>query len=94
MEFTITIHGKGGHGSRPDNSRNPIECFPSAYAAMQQLPGGFTITKVAGGNANNIIPNDLHFTGSCTDEDFEQLKNILNSLCGVYFCTVEFDEKR
>lgn len=91
MNFDITIHGKGGHGSRPDNSHNPIECFPPVYAAMQQLPGGFTITKVEGGTSTNIIPNNLRFVGSCAAEDYAQLKNILNSLCGVYYCTVEFN---
>ena len=90
MTFEITLHGKGGHGSRPDNAFNPIECFPPVYAAMQQLPGGFHITKVTSGNSTNVIPNDLHFTGSCAEEDMEQLKNILNSLCSAYHCTVEF----
>ena len=90
MQFDITIHGKGGHGSRPDKSHNPIECFPPIYAAMQQLPGGCHITKVIGGNSTNIIPNDLLISGSCAEEDYEELKNILNSLCGVYHCTAEF----
>lgn len=90
MDFDITIHGKGGHGSRPDNSHNPIECFLPVYAAIQQLPGSVRITKVEAGNSANIIPNDLHFTGICANEDYEELKNILNSLCGVYHCTTEF----
>ena len=25
--FDVTIHGKGGHGSRPDLARSPIDCF-------------------------------------------------------------------
>ncbi len=91
MNFDITIHGKGGHGSRPDLSHNPIECFPGVYAAMQQLPGGFTITKVLGGTSNNIIPNDLRFMGSCAEEDMQQLRHILESICPVYHCTVEFN---
>ena len=90
MHFEIIIHGKGGHGSRPDKSYNPIECFPPVYAAMQQLSGGVHVTKVTAGNSSNIIPNDLQIVGSCADEDYEELKNILNSLCGVYHCTVEF----
>lgn len=87
MQFDITIHGKGGHGSRPDLSFNPIEMFPSVYAA---LPDSVVITRVEGGTSTNIIPNDLRFTGSCTEEDFAQLKHILDSLCGAYHCTLEF----
>ena len=93
MTFEMIIHGKGGHGSRPDKSHNPIECFPPIYAAMQQLPGGCHITKVIGGNSTNIIPNDLLISGSCADGDAEQLKNICNSLCSANHCTVEFHLK-
>lgn len=91
MQFDITIHGKGGHGSRPDNSYNPIECLPPVYAAMQQLPGGVRITSVVAGTSGNIIPNDLRFSGICADENYEQLKDIINNLCGVYHCTAEFN---
>ena len=90
MNFEIIIHGKGGHGSRPDLSYNPIESFPMIYAAMQQLPGGFTVTKVEAGKSSNVIPNDLYFTGSCAEEDIQQLKNIVTSVCSIYHCTPEF----
>lgn len=91
MTFDITIHGRGGHGSRPDLSHNPIDCFAAVHAAMQQLPGGFEISKAEGGTSNNIIPNDLRFTCFCSDPDAEQLKNILNNLCSIYHCTVKFN---
>ena len=42
MGFQITIEGQGGHGSRPDQSNNPIDCFVAIYQRLQAL----RLTKV------------------------------------------------
>ena len=43
MEFHITIQGKGGHGSRPDLSYNPVDCFAAVYGGLQTI--GCTVTE-------------------------------------------------
>ena len=43
MEFHITIQGKGGHGSRPDLSYNPVDCFAAVYSGLQTI--GCTVTE-------------------------------------------------
>lgn len=83
MEFDITIQGKGGHGSRPDLSRNPIDCFAAVYGALQTA--GCSVTFVDGGTAGNIIPDSLRFKGTCKDMD--AVKRILEHTCAVYHCT-------
>lgn len=83
MEFDITIQGKGGHGSRPDLSRNPIDCFAAVFGALQTL--GCKVTFVDSGTAGNIIPDYLRFKGSCQDVD--AVKRILEHTCAVYHCT-------
>ena len=83
MEFSVTIQGKGGHGSRPDLGCNPVDCFTAVFGALQTI--GCTITHVDGGTAANIIPEVLHFTGSCNDMD--ALKRILEHTCAAYRCT-------
>ena len=37
MSFNIDIVGKGGHGSRPDLSRSPIDCFSAFNMGLQAL---------------------------------------------------------
>ena len=85
MEYTITIHGKGGHGSRPDKSCNPLDCFAAVYGALQII--GCAITDVDGGNANNIIPEKLTFVCRCENE--AALKQLLEHTCAAYNCTAE-----
>lgn len=87
MEFHIAIQGKGGHGSRPDLSHNPIDCFAAVYGALQTV--GCRITYVDGGTAANIIPDCLHFKGTC--EDMNALKRILEHTCAIYHCTAVYN---
>lgn len=87
MEFDITIQGKGGHGSRPDLSRNPIDCFAAVFGALQIV--GCRITHVNSGTAANIIPDALHFQGSC--DDMDAVKRILEHTCSIYHCTAVYN---
>lgn len=86
MEFNITIQGKGGHGSRPDLSHNPVDCFAAVYGALQTI--GCKVSFVDGGTAGNIIPDALHFTCSC--DNTNALKRILEHTCNLYHCTAVF----
>ena len=62
MEYTVTIFGRGAHGSRPDLGRNPVDCFAAAYGALQTI--GCTISDVDGGTAGNIIPETVEMRGT------------------------------
>ncbi len=73
MAFDITIDGRGGHGSRPDQSINPIDAFWAIYGGMlslriQKIDPYKTLTysvgKVNAGVAGNIIPQTVNFSGS------------------------------
>ncbi len=87
MQFHITIQGRGGHGSRPDLSINPVDCFAAVYGALQTV--GCEITSVDGGTAGNIIPDALHFTCNCSDP--EAVRRILEHTCAAYLCSAEFN---
>ena len=87
MEFNITIQGKGGHGSRPDLSHNPVDCFAAVFGALQTA--GCKVTFVDGGTAGNIIPDALHF--NCTCPDPETVKPMVEHLCNIYHCTAVFN---
>ena len=69
----ITIRGKGGHGSRPDLSNNPVF---AAAAIVANLPGvliqqldvektvTFGITSIQGGDTYNVFPETATIRGS------------------------------
>lgn len=85
MEYTVTIFGRGGHGSRPDLGRNPVDCFAAVYGALQTI--GCSITDVDGGTAPNVIADKLIFRCNCSDPD--ALKRILDHTAAAYNCTAE-----
>lgn len=89
MRFDITLQGRGGHGSRPDLSHNPVDCFAAVFGALQQIGG--SISFVDGGTAGNIIPDTLRFKGSCPDMD--AMKRILEHTCALYHCSAIFNDQ-
>lgn len=73
MGFDVTIDGQGGHGSRPDQSVNPIDAFWAIYGGLlslrlQKIDPYKTLTysvgKVEGGVVANVIPQTVTFCGT------------------------------
>ena len=101
--FDFTITGRGGHGSRPDLSVSPVDCFVAIYNGMNALrmrnvspfqPLTFSVGTLHSGTASNIIPDDLRFTGTIRVFDIksgkaymEQLKQMVEETCKAYNCT-------
>ena len=81
IRIGFEIKGKSGHGSRPDQARNP---FVPMYHILAQLDaaynnrldvekkGTLAICKIEGGTANNIIPDSVYVGGSSRFFDVEQ----------------------
>lgn len=103
--FHIEIVGKGGHGSRPDLSASPIDCFHTFYQQFLSLrkrldpykPITFSIGKLTAGSTANVIPDTLQFQGTARflhfdqGEAFEQqLKHALKKACELHHCTYNF----
>ena len=99
LAIHVTISGQGGHGSRPDLSVNPINCYAALYDALsQQLPVGctFAVTHIDGGTQRNIIPDRLVFDGtfsfeSDTAADFlrSRTEHICRHICAACGCTCQ-----
>lgn len=103
--FGIRIHGKGGHGSRPDQARNPLDAFTSFYQTMQGVPlhsfdpfrvVTFSIPVVHMGEAGNVIPDELRFEGTARGMDKDTLAafrerffEALECACSLYGCSME-----
>ena len=72
-DFHLTIKGRGGHGSSPHVTRDPIIVAAEAVVALQTIasrmnnpmePLVITIGTIHGGTAQNIIPDRVEMTGT------------------------------
>lgn len=103
--FDLTLHGHGGHGSRPDLADSPIECFVDIYNTLSAIrlrkispfdPLTFSIGCVQSGAASNAIPDNLEFKGTSRFYSFESGKafkenmiRILDNICPLYNCSYD-----
>jgi amidohydrolase len=100
--FDITLKGRGGHGSRPDLANSPLDCFAHFYSAFKSLreryvspfePFTTNIGTVNYGLQNNVIADELRFTGSVrlyheeTAAKFTaELENLLEHTSAAFHC--------
>lgn len=65
----ITIRGIGGHGSKPEATKDPIVTAAEVIMALQTIisrenspldPAVITVGSIHGGTKHNIIPDDVH----------------------------------
>jgi hippurate hydrolase len=63
--FTVTFHGRGGHGARPQDAIDPIVALAAFVMEVQTLvsrrldpgwPGVVSVTVLEAGSAANVIP--------------------------------------
>lgn len=106
FSFHIEIDGHGGHGSRPDMAKSPIDTFVSCYEAFQGIRMNdispeatltFSLGLVQAGHAPNVIPDTLQFEGTCRffEEDqgaifHQRFVEALDAECKRRGCTWKF----
>lgn len=68
--LTVTVNGKGGHGSAPHLAIDPIVIAAEMIVALQTMvtrrfdifdPVVLTVTQISGGHAPSVIPDDAMF---------------------------------
>lgn len=73
IPFSVTIRGKGSHGSAPEYSFDPIECTAHVIVGLSSILSReiapsracvMTIGKLRAGTAANVIPETAAFCGS------------------------------
>ena len=73
MFFDVTIEGRGGHGSRPDASINPLDAFVAIYNGLQAIRLAkvdpyktltYSIGSMNAGVVGNVIPQTAQFKGT------------------------------
>ncbi len=103
--FHIVLHGRGAHGARPHESRDPVIGLGAIIGALQTIvsrrvnpstPAVVTIGKVNAGTAPNIIPETAELRGTLRALDPEtrallhaEVRNIARSVGETYGLKVD-----
>ena len=76
----IVIHGKGGHGAKPHRAADPIVAAAHVVTGLQTVlsreitpvqPAVVTVASIHGGQAFNVIPDEVVLTGTFRTFDAE-----------------------
>ena len=71
--FDIKVSGKGAHGARPETGIDPVMVAAHIAVALQTVVSRnvppvetavLSVTKIAGGDANNVIPQTAQLAGT------------------------------
>ena len=71
--LTVTVHGRGGHASRPHVANDPVPVAAQIITAIQTMitrtfdpfdPVVVTVTSVQAGHVANIIPEQVELAGT------------------------------
>lgn len=72
-EFSIRVVGRGGHGSQPQATIDPVVAASEIVTALQSVvnrnidplePAVLTVATIHGGTAHNVIPAEVEMTGT------------------------------
>ena len=72
-EFKITLRGKGGHAALPHNTVDPVPAACQLVLGLQTIisrnkkpidAGVISVTMVHGGEATNVVPNNMELQGT------------------------------
>lgn len=105
--FTITVKGRGGHAAKPEKSRDPIVCSASMITSIQTIvsrclspfdPAVVSITSIHGGEAWNVIPDEVSMRCNlrCFSEEvgktlIRELERICQSTGEAHGCNVTLE---
>ena len=85
----VTMHGRGGHGGKPQTTIDPIVLSARAILGIQTIvsretdplsPAVVTIGAIHGGTAGNVIPDDVRMLMSVRSYDEKVRKHLLESI--------------
>ncbi len=85
----ITVRGIGGHGARPENTRDPIVLASQIVIALQTIvsreihPGDravVTVGTIHGGTKNNIIPEEVKLQLTLRSYDSDVREHLVASI--------------
>lgn len=109
-ELYFTIKGKSTHAAQPHLGFDPIVAASQLIIYFQTLitkykdpieAGVLSITSIKGGNATNIIPDEVKLMGTLRsfNEKWREMMHKLieensKALCAIYGCDIEIEIKK
>ena len=87
--FSITFHGKGGHGSRPHTTIDPVMMAGRFIVDVQSVIsrekdaarfGVVTVGSVNAGNAGNVIPDSATLRGTIRSHDEQTRSRMIDGV--------------
>ena len=108
--FNLTVIGKGGHAAMPQTTIDPILIGTKIVDAYQSIvsryinpqePVVLSVTQFHGGDAYNVIPNEIEIKGTvrCFSSKVQasvegQMEKITESICKAYGAKFNFEYER
>ncbi|MCE7029893.1 M20 aminoacylase family protein [Jiella avicenniae] len=105
--FDITVKGRGSHGARPHDSKDPIVIATSLSQSLQSivsrnvdpmLPAVLSITKIHAGSAYNVVPESAELGGTVRFFDdavgdlvARRMREICAGAAAMYQCEIDID---
>jgi amidohydrolase len=105
-KFTVRVRGKGGHGSMPQQTVDPILVASHLVVSIQSVasrnvdplkPIVISFGTINGGTIYNIIPGEVVLTGTVRTFDAsvqelaeKRLRSITDSTCQAFGATADF----
>lgn len=92
-EFTIRVHGRGGHAAMPHLSIDPVVVAAQVVTTLQTIASRttdpvesvvVTVTKIHGGDAYNVIPEVVELAGTVRvlkDEVSQRTEKRMRAIC-------------
>jgi hippurate hydrolase len=109
-EFKITIRGKGSHAAMPFLGFDPMPVAAQMVMAFQTIisrnkphlePGVLSVTKIHGGEATNVVPDQVvmegtvrTFSTALLDLIERRMRTIAESTCAAFETSCEFEFER
>ncbi len=109
-EFTVIVRGTGGHGAMPQETRDPVLAAAHIVTALQQIVARnvdplqaavVTIGAIHGGEAFNIIPDQVELRGTARSFDDNvwrelpgHIERVATSTAKGFGCTAEIELER
>jgi amidohydrolase len=106
----IVVHGRGGHGGKPHRSADPVLAAAHVVTALQSVVARevsplasavVTIGSIQGGQAFNVIPDEVTLTGTIRsfDESLrralpERIRRIAQGVAAALQCRAEVEVRR
>ena len=101
----VTVNGVGGHGAMPHLARSPVNAACAIIEALSdfvaqeinaQNAATFTVGRIRGGDAINVIPDSVEFAGtvrsfthSVRDQFAAGLERIVGGICAARGITAD-----